>query len=291
MARGAELQHVIFSIYRLISLALAAVISGYAVGETLNATSWAEVLNARVRMMGGAVLTADAKSSPLAGVEIVLADGWKTYWRFPGDSGVPPVFHWSGSLNLASVKVLYPAPSRLTDAGGDVIGYRHQVIFPVELSPLDAKKPIELKLTIEFGICKDICIPAEANMALTIPPSAAGASDALVAALDRVPRAPDRRRAGDPELKRVFAKLDAPRPRLIVEALFPRGAADADVFIEAPDGLFVALPKRSNTSVAGVANFEVDLTRSSDLQDLMGKELRVTLVCDIGAAEAFWTLK
>jgi DsbC/DsbD-like thiol-disulfide interchange protein len=282
--------HVLPAIYRLITVVLAAVISGHAVGETFSTTPWVEVLNARVRMTGGAVSIADAKSRLLAGVEIVLADGWKTYWRFPGDSGVPPVFDWSGSLNVARVKVLYPAPTRFTDAGGEVIGYKHKVIFPVELAPLDAKKPMELKLTIEFGICKDICIPAEANMTLALPLSAAEASDSLKAALDRVPRPSDRRRAGDPELKRVIAKLDAPKPRLSIEALFPSGASDADVFIEAPDGLFVALPKRSNTS-DGVVNFEVDLTRSSDLQDLIGKELRVTLVCDIGAAEALWTLK
>jgi DsbC/DsbD-like thiol-disulfide interchange protein len=282
---------VIPSIYLLISLALAAVIYGHAVGETLDSTPWIEVHNGRLRMMGGTILTADGSSSLLAGVEIVLADGWKTYWRFPGDSGVPPSFDWSGSLNVARVKVLYPAPTRLSDAGGDVIGYRHKVIFPVELAPLDAKKPIELKLTIEFGICKDICIPATASLPLTIPVSAADVSDALVAALDRVPRLPDRRRASDPKLKRVIIKPDAAKPRLIVEALYPRGATDADVFIEAPDGLFVALPKRTNTSEAGIVNFEVDLTSSSDLQDLLGKELRVTLVCDVGASEALWTLK
>src|SRR5436309_312013 len=75
----------------------------------------------------------------IAGVELQLPEGWKTYWRTPGDAGgVPPTFDWSKSDNLASVKVLYPAPKRFSDRAGDTVGYKGTVVFPVEVIPKDA---------------------------------------------------------------------------------------------------------------------------------------------------------
>ena len=97
--------------------------------------------------MGGAARGARASRSParprsksakayLAGVEITLAEGWKTYWRTPGDAGVPPLFDWTGSTNVAAIKVRYPAPiataqSRLPRPSAT----RIRVIFPVEVTP------------------------------------------------------------------------------------------------------------------------------------------------------------
>src|SRR6476661_4306539 len=50
-----------------------------------------------------------------AGVEIKLEPGWKTYWRYPGDSGVPPTFDFSASDNVKEATVLFPAPVRFPD--------------------------------------------------------------------------------------------------------------------------------------------------------------------------------
>ena len=84
---------------------------------------------------------------PVAGVEIALDEGWKTYWRFPGEAGgVPPSFDWAKSDNVASVTVLYPAPKRLTDKAGDTLGYKSSVVFPVLVEPKDATKPVTLRL-------------------------------------------------------------------------------------------------------------------------------------------------
>ena len=66
-----------------------------------------------------------------AGVEIRLKPGWHTYWRYPGDAGVPPRFDFQGSQNLKSVDVLWPAPQRMTEAGMTAIGYDRDVILPL----------------------------------------------------------------------------------------------------------------------------------------------------------------
>lgn len=100
------------------------------------------------------------------GVRIELAPGWKTYWRMPGESGVPPEFTWSTS-RPARVEVQYPVPSRHVDKSGEAVGYDGEVIFPVTVTP-EAPGSLDLKLELFFGVCKDICIPARAEAAITL---------------------------------------------------------------------------------------------------------------------------
>jgi DsbC/DsbD-like thiol-disulfide interchange protein len=226
----------------------------------------------------------------LAGVEVELAQGWKTYWRMPGDAGVPPMFDWSKSVNTAAITVLYPAPMRLQEPAAQTVGYKSSVMFPVEVKPLDAAKPVVLDLQMELGICRDICIPGEVQLSLTIPPSGLSGASPVKAWRERVPRPQPARGAGDPELKGVTATLDGPSPRLLVEVAFPGGSKDADVFIEAPEGLYVPMTKRLPDGPGGIARFEADLSRV-DAHDLKGKQLTLTLVGDGGAAtEATWQL-
>lgn len=255
--------------------------------ESISATPWTELHASRVRLVTGR--TKAPNGNYLAGLEIALADGWKTYWRMPGDSGVPPSFDWSGSANIAATKVLYPAPVRMAEAGGEAIGYKRSVLLPIEITPQDPAKPIILKLALEFGVCREICIPATANFDLSIATGPKGApAPEIAAALERVPRPQQSRRKDDPELKRMAVSRDGPLPRLTIEAVFGADATGADVFVEAPEGLYVPLPKRLATDAAGVVRFETELGR--DLaQDLKGKMLTVTLVSDAGATEAQWT--
>ena len=78
-----------------------------------------------------------------AGVELKLEPGWHTYWRYPGDSGLPPRFDFSGSQNLAAAKVLYPAPHLYTDETGNTLGYKDHVIFPVRVTPKQPGQPVD----------------------------------------------------------------------------------------------------------------------------------------------------
>jgi DsbC/DsbD-like thiol-disulfide interchange protein len=225
----------------------------------------------------------------LAGLEIVLADGWKTYWRMPGDAGVPPSFDWAGSGNVAAIKVLYPAPMRMPEAGGESIGYKQAVLLPIEITPEDPAKPLVLKLVLEFGVCREICIPATGDFDFTIPAGPTGSPPPeIAAALGRVPRPQQSRLKNDPELKRLAVNHDAPSPRLTIEAAFQDGAKGADVFVEAPEGLYVPLPKKLPVDASGVVRFETNLGRDLT-KDLKGKTLTITLVSDAGASEAQWT--
>ena len=106
-----------------------------------------------------------------AGILVELEPEWKTYWRMPGDSGIPPQFDWAGSENSAAIEVGFPVPRRFNDAGGETIGYHDQVVFPVFVKPEKLDAAVSLQLNMFFAVCKDVCIPAKAKAeaALAVP--------------------------------------------------------------------------------------------------------------------------
>src|SRR5512134_1370659 len=97
----------------LATIALAAMVLP-APSASADVSAWDGDARAGVRLVSGGTKSDGGQSALRAGVEIRLAPGWKTYWRYPGDSGVPPRFDFSGSQNVKSVTVRYPAPQRLT---------------------------------------------------------------------------------------------------------------------------------------------------------------------------------
>ncbi|MGI9404083.1 MAG: protein-disulfide reductase DsbD domain-containing protein [Hyphomicrobium sp.] len=246
-------------------------------------SGWAEGHNSRVRLIAG---------KGLAGVELQMPEGWKTYWRSPGDAGgVPPSFDWSKSENLASAQVLYPAPKRFTDSIGDTVGYKNMVVFPVRLEAKDPTKPIGLRLALDYGVCKEICIPADAVLALDIAADAPPVPRQLAAALERVPQSAGEKRASDPVLKRVVVELTGERPLIVLETEFPGGGAHADAFVEAPSGIYVPLPKKTADDGAGNVTFEIDLSSDVDVEDLQGQLLIATLVSDEGQSEVTFDIR
>ncbi|MFD2029720.1 protein-disulfide reductase DsbD domain-containing protein [Ancylobacter dichloromethanicus] len=171
----------------LCSLALApfagSALPGIALAGEMSA--WSAPQGTAARLVAGG----SEDGTLLGGVEIRLAPGLKTYWRYPGDSGVPPHFDWSGSHNVEAVEVLWPAPVRFDDGGSFSIGYKHDVVLPLRITPKDRARPVELKLNLDFAVCGKICQPANAALGLAVPAGGAGApSPALLQALATVPR-------------------------------------------------------------------------------------------------------
>src|SRR5262245_29061072 len=129
-------------------------------------TSWDGDARSAARLVAGSQRAADGALR--AGLEIRLKAGWHTYWRYPGDAGVPPKFDFASSQNLKRAEVLWPVPQRLVEAGGTTLGYSSDVIFPVRLEPVDAKKPVVLRVKLDYAICEKLCVPAEAMVELTL---------------------------------------------------------------------------------------------------------------------------
>ena len=134
-----------------------------------DASPWDDDLQSAARLIAAQAHNESGGRVFRAGVEIKLKEGWKTYWRYPGDSGVPPVLDFSKSQNVKSVTVLYPAPTRFPDgAGGNSIGYKGDVILPLHVVPQDAGKPVTLDLKLDYAVCEKLCVPAEAKLELML---------------------------------------------------------------------------------------------------------------------------
>lgn len=259
--------------------------AGAAIAGSAGVSPWVQSHASRARLIAGGD---EPDGGRLAGVEIELDKGWKTYWRTPGDAGgVPPSFDWSASKNAGTIDVLYPAPRRLSDKAGDTIGYKERVVFPVKFRPPEPGKPIVLAVTLSYGVCKDICIPVESSLNMPMPDAAADETAALLsAAVENVPRADAGRRAGDPVLTKVEADLGGKAPTLRLTGKFPGGAAAADMFIEGPGGIYLPMPVKVEQPDAGTAVFAVDLSSDVDLAQIKGKAALVTLVGARGQSTA-----
>ena len=132
----------------------------------------------------------------LGGIAIQLQPGWKTYWRTPGDSGVPPRFDFSKSDNVEAVTVLWPAPKKFDDgAGGTALGYKQQVVLPLRIVAKNADKPVTLRAHISYAVCDKLCIPVEAHAELAFASVASTEDGNLSDALNTVPKPAN---VGDP---------------------------------------------------------------------------------------------
>ena len=122
----------------------------------------------------------NADGSHTAAVRITLNPEWKTYWRAPGDAGIPPRITWTGSSNLDTASVSWPTPVVFLQNGMRSIGYREEVVLPVQIAPYDASLPTTLEAQLDIGVCRDICVPQRLKVKAELPPS--GARDAEIAA-------------------------------------------------------------------------------------------------------------
>ncbi|WP_308915338.1 protein-disulfide reductase DsbD family protein [Jannaschia sp. LMIT008] len=163
-----------------------------------------------------------------AGLDLTLKPGWKTYWRSPGEVGLPPRIDWSASRNVAEVTLAYPAPARFTAFEIENYGYADEVVFPLSVALVEPDAPARLAVTATMLVCADICIPETVDLSLDLP--AGGGLDAAMA--DRlgewVARVPD---ADGFDVAAVHLDGDA----LTLTATSDRPLADPQVFPEHGD--------------------------------------------------------
>jgi len=260
-------------------LALAALV---AAGPALAGTSpWSEATGARLRLIApGGPPAADGTLS--LGLEISLEPGWKTYWRHPGEAGLPPEIDLSGSTNLAGATIDFPAPRRFVDGGATSIGYSGDVVLPIRLTPEDPALPVMVDARVHYGACKELCVPASGEARLMV--SLATRPDAEVAA--RFAAATDAVPAAATEGFAVTAVApEAGDPRsLVVTATLPDAAAPAELFAEGPGTAFPGLPVRLEPPAP--ARWRLTLDKHAPATG----PLRLTLVNGEQAVEQVWHL-
>jgi DsbC/DsbD-like thiol-disulfide interchange protein len=273
------------------TISLAAITIGLAPMPQARAdmSAWHGDTRAAMRVVAGGTKVADGASALRAGVEIRLAPGWKTYWRYPGDSGVPPHFDFDKSENLKSVKVAWPAPQRFTDADGSFIGYRDNVLFPLSIEPKDAGKPVVLRLTLDYAICEKVCIPVQARGELTIK-GGANADSIIAKAEQAVPRAQPLGADAKLSVKAVHRDNGAKPARVLVDIAAPDGSPVA-VFAEGPTADWaLPVPDKVEGAPAGLQRFAFALDGLPPGANASGATLKVTAVAGPDAIETTFRL-
>lgn len=268
--------HVSRHIVRIVT-ATAALIAFAAYAQAEEASSWSEDTSSAMRLIAGG-----GNGAPLhAGVEIKLQSGWHTYWRYPGDSGVPPQFDFSGSDNLKTAKVLYPAPQLHKDESGETIVYERDVIFPVEVTPQDPGKPVRLHLALDYAVCAKMCVPAKGNAALVVR-SGPEANSLLQAAQARVPR----KLTADAAGLMLMRSGGGAKPQVTIDIPAPP-KGPVTVFVEGPTAEWaLPIPKPAPQSPPGKREFTFALDGlPPGIDPSKPADLTFTVVEDAGAFE------
>jgi DsbC/DsbD-like thiol-disulfide interchange protein len=121
----------------------------------------------------------------MTALQVELEPGWKTYWRSPGDAGIPPHFDWQGGGNLGQVQLFWPRPEVIESGGERTLGYHDRMLLPIRIAPAAPGQPVEPRAVIDLGICLDICVPVQVS--LQAGPPGPGPDPQIQAALAQVP--------------------------------------------------------------------------------------------------------
>ena len=239
--------------------------------QAQSVSGWSQGAYARVRLINA------GNPEPgmwRAGLEIDLEDGWKTYWRSPGETGVPPVFDWSASQAGGDIEVRWPVPHRFLDSGLESIGYKGDVILPIEIHVTDGGAPPVLRLALSYAVCAEICVPEEAQLSLDL--SGGTKPRERLAVEDFLAQVPERS-AGAAVLS-ATATADRSEPLALRIAKLD-GAEPEEVFVEGPQDWYLPAPVRSGDALGTWAIvYELPLDGLPAKAEALGTTLTVTAV-------------
>jgi DsbC/DsbD-like thiol-disulfide interchange protein len=237
-----------------------------------DASPWQRDGHSAVRLLAGS----RSGAVLLGGIAIQLQPGWKTYWRTPGDSGVPPRFDFSKSENIEAVTILWPAPTKFDDgAGGSSLGYHDQIVLPLRIVAKNTDKPVTLRAAVNYAVCDKLCIPVEAEVELAFTSVASTEDSALFAALDTVPKPAN---VGDPNPLTIRDVKRDGKSAVLVDVVAPPEAGNISLFVEGPTPDWaLPVPKLLEHSPPGVKRFTFELDGLPPGANPEGAALKFTL--------------
>ena len=189
----------------------------------------------------------------VAALRLTLADGWKTYWRAPGDSGIPPQFSWNGARNIGDLQITWPQPKVFHDDGTRSIGYKGQLVIPLHISPKRDGKPIRLKGRMDIGVCSDICAPYTLKFDTTLEATGRTPTPSIASAMASAPYS-----AAEAGVQAATCQITPTDEGLQIEAriTMPSAGGREEAVIEpGQDAIWVSEPKtrRSGGQIIAVS--------------------------------------
>lgn len=252
---------------RFTTLLFATAIAGQA---SASSSDWFEMEAGRVRLVTAG--TPDAEGKLRGVLDIELKPGWKTYWRDPGDSGVPPTIEASTASGKIAADFDFPPPQWHEEADFKWAGYDHSVAFPVTFT-VDGKSALEtIEASVFLGVCETICVPVPAK--LSVNPGRDLESDATAVAAAFAALAASAR----PDFG-VKVVSEPGSHAVVIEAKLPGDAQTAELFIAGDEGYAFTAPVRDVKD--GKTLFSTSVTLPARMGT--GAGLHYTLVTDKGA--------
>jgi DsbC/DsbD-like thiol-disulfide interchange protein len=248
-----------------------------------DASRWDGDARSAVRLIAG---SSPPDGAPIrAGVEIRLKSGWHTYWRYPGDAGVPPRFDFSESQNLKSLEVRWPAPQRIPEQGLVAIGYTGDVILPLTIVPQIRGEPVKLRLKLDYAVCETLCVPAEGKAELVLTGGGSSHEAALAAAEARVPKSTALGEGSALAVRSVRREDTGGRPRILVDVAAPP-AAEIALFAEGPTADWaLPVPAAVDGAPKGLQRFAFELDGAPPGASYDGARIALTAVAGDAAIE------
>ncbi len=250
-----------------------AILAALLAGGQAHASSseWFEMEGARIRLVTASKPDADGRLRGILDIE--LKPGWKTYWRDPGDAGVPPTIDVSANPDILGAELDFPAPQRHDEGGFKWAGYDYSLALPVLFTLRQSAEPGTIDANVFLGVCETICVPVQAQLAVDTAGDPDNADDvsAVAAAFAAVPP------AATPEFGVKVAETAG--DKIVLEASFPGDPATAELFIGGEEGYASTTPVREERD--GKTFFSVEVTRPDKKPE--GEGLHYTLVTDAGA--------
>jgi len=215
---------------------------------------WFDAPELKARLIAG--------SDNQAALQIDLSDGWHTYWRIPGDTGLPPMMSWANSDNIKDVAMNFPAPTRKKEMDFFTFGYDDEVTFPITFERVKAQSPAALDLKAQIMICKDICIPQRFELTLPLNDGDKSAEDATItSAKAKIPQ----QKADGLSIDSIVAAKNA----LVLSITSQNGFDDLDIFpVIEEDSIGLTLPPTIEISEHDPQKAMIRVEQGGDFENL-----------------------
>lgn len=235
-------------------IALAALFA--ATGASLATSSrWQDSEGGSVRLVTSGL--PDVEGTLKGALQIRLKPGWKTYWRDPGGNGVPPQLDTSPSTNVKSAQMMYPAPKRIDDGNAQTAGYDTSLALPIVFSLNEAANAAEIRANVFLGICKEICIPVQADFKIDPAADPENADDGAIVehGFSELPA----------EARDDFRvdSLHIDGKSLVATAKIPSDSEKPVLFLASADGYLLGLPEREKRD-GDAASFAAEIFQKPD---------------------------
>ena len=283
------LRHLITRLALLIAICLSSIgASSVALAASDMATDWVDEDFTSVRLISAQTETGGKQTLRL-GLEYELQPDWKIYWRSAGDAGFPPQLDWTGSENAGEANILWPAPHRFSIFGLETFGYKEHIILPIDVAIPDPTQPVAIRLDVDYLVCSDICIPANASFDLDIPASSSAGAGTSIASnhahqIEKfVSKVPLRGNGLPIEVTSISSinQGDAHSLRLGVRGLDDAGVDIDDILIESDLRAGFGLPEPQTAAYASnedVQYFDLTVMGLAEDQTLKDQPVTVTVI-------------